>query len=76
MARIDTLLLSAERKPLALELQRADQNRRVILVADEELFRNRALRLTPAGPFVLRLFAGRYRRVIFEDMGVLRCQRS
>src|SRR5439155_14846268 len=41
MARIDTLLLSAERKPLALELQRADQNRRVILVADEELFRNR-----------------------------------
>jgi hypothetical protein len=39
----------------------------VILVADEELFRNRALRFTDAGPFALGLFAGQYDRVIFEE---------
>jgi hypothetical protein len=39
----------------------------VILVADAELFRNRALRRSDAGPFVLRLFQGRYDRVVFEE---------
>jgi uncharacterized protein DUF4350 len=64
---IDTLLLSSGRKPVALRIQRADLDRRVILVADEELFRNRSLRRSDAGLFALRLFEGRYARVVFEE---------
>ncbi|HEV8600802.1 MAG TPA: DUF4350 domain-containing protein [Gemmatimonadales bacterium] len=64
---VDTLLVAAERRPIALRLQRADRDRRVILIADEELFRNRALRRSEAGPFALRLFQGRYDRVVFEE---------
>ncbi|HEV8148799.1 MAG TPA: hypothetical protein VGP61_01300 [Gemmatimonadales bacterium] len=64
---VDTLLLSNERHPIALRLQRADLDHQVILLADEELFRNRALRRTAAGPFALALFAGRYERVSFEE---------
>ncbi|HEV8612538.1 MAG TPA: hypothetical protein VGQ73_03445 [Gemmatimonadales bacterium] len=64
---VDTLLVATRGRLIALRLQRADLSRQVILVADEELFRNRALRLTFAGPFALRLFAGRYERVTFEE---------
>jgi len=64
---VDTLLLSPERRPIALRLQRADLDRSVILLADEELLRNRALRNSAAGPFALRLFQGRYQRVVFEE---------
>jgi hypothetical protein len=64
---IDTLLVAEKGRPIALRLQRADLDRRVILVADEELFRNRALRRSDAGPFALRLFQGRYDRVVFEE---------
>jgi hypothetical protein len=38
-----------------------------VIAADAGLFRNRALRDTPAGSFALSLFVGRYRRVIFEE---------
>jgi len=64
---IDTLLLASDRRLVALAIQRADVDRRVILVADEELFRNRSLRHSGAGPFALRLFRGRYDRVVFEE---------
>ena len=64
---VETLLVTDGHRPVALRLQRDDFERRVILVADEELFRNRALRYTEAGPFALGLFAGRYDRVIFEE---------
>ena len=67
LAGVDTLLLSTQGRPVALRLRRADHPRAVVLVADEELFRNRALRRTDAGPFALGLFAGRYDRVIFEE---------
>lgn len=64
---VETLLVTDGHRAVALRLQRADLDHRVILVADEELFRNRALRYTDAGPFALGLFAGRYDRVIFEE---------
>jgi len=64
---VDTLLASPQRRPVALLLQRADLDRRVILLADAELLRNRALRGSAAGPFALRLFRGRYQRVVFEE---------
>jgi hypothetical protein len=64
---IDTLLASRTGRPVALRLLRADLDRRVILLADEELLRNRSLRRTDAGPFALRLVQGRYRRVVFEE---------
>jgi hypothetical protein len=64
---VETLLVAGGHRAVALRLQRDDFDRRVVLVADEELFRNRALRHTDAGPFALGLFAGRYDRVIFEE---------
>ena len=64
---VDTLLLTPARRPVALSLRRADLDRRVILLADAELLRNRALRRTAAGPFALRLLGSRYRRVVFEE---------
>jgi hypothetical protein len=64
---VDTLLVGPERRPVALRIQRADLDHRVILIADAELLRNRALRRTEAGPFVLGLLQGRYDRVVFEE---------
>ena len=67
VARVDTLLAASGGQPVALRLTRGDLDRRVILVSDVELFRNRALRSTDAGPFVLSLVAGNYDRVVFEE---------
>lgn len=67
LAGVDTLLRTTQGRPVALRLRRADHPRDVVLVADEELFRNRALRRTEAGRFALGLFAGRYDRVVFEE---------
>jgi hypothetical protein len=67
VGRIDTLLMSTTGRVLALRLVRADMDRRVVLLADATLLRNRALRETAAGPFALRLLAGDYQRVIFEE---------
>ena len=63
----DTLLVAAGRRVAALRLSPEDARGTVTLVSDEELFRNRALRRTDAGPFALGLFAGRYDRVVFEE---------
>jgi hypothetical protein len=67
VARIDTLLATTSGRAVAVRLHRADRDRRVILLADVGLLRNRALRDTPAGPFALGLFAGRYDRVVFDE---------
>lgn len=50
-----------------LELAGGGGQRHVILVADEDLFRNRTLRRSAAGRFVLSLIAGRYSQVVFEE---------
>jgi hypothetical protein len=64
---VDTLMVTAAGRPVAMRLTREGRGSSVVLVADEELFRNRALRHSDAGPFALGLFAGRYDRVIFEE---------
>lgn len=64
---VDTLLVTADGRVAALRIHRADRERSVTLVADGDLFRNRALRETRAGPLVLGLFVGRYQRVVFEE---------
>jgi uncharacterized protein DUF4350 len=63
----DTLLVTAGRRVAALRLAPEGALGTVTLVSDEDLFRNRGLRRTDAGPFVLGLFAGRYDRVVFEE---------
>lgn len=67
IAAVDTLLTSTTGRVVALRLIRADSAGDVVLLSDAGLARNRALRETPAGPFMLGLFAGRFRRVIFEE---------
>ena len=67
MKRVDTLLMSKGGQVVALRLTRADVDRQVILVSDVEPFRNRALRYTDAGPFVLSLVVGKYDKVVFEE---------
>jgi hypothetical protein len=64
---VDTLLISGTGRLAALRLRRGDVEQRVILLADEELLRNRSLRHTDAGPFALGLFERRYDRVVFEE---------
>lgn len=68
MQRIDTLLRSPGGQPAVVRLHRADVDRRVILAADVDLFRNRALRREDeTGPFVLSLIRGEYDRVVFDE---------
>jgi hypothetical protein len=67
VARVDTLLLTERGRPVALILERAGAGGRVLLVAEEGLLRNRTLRSSDAGPFMLRLASEGYRRVIFEE---------
>ena len=67
LARVDTLLISLGGQLAALRLRRANLNHEVILVSDVELFRNRALRYTDAGPFALSLVAGKDDRVVFDE---------
>lgn len=65
---VDTLLLNDAGRLVALRLRRGDSAGAVTLVSDEELFRNRTLRRTWAGPYLLELIAaGGYRRVIFDE---------
>jgi hypothetical protein len=64
--RIDTLLTTAGGTPAALRLT-LEGGRTVTLVADDALFSNRQLRETPAGPFALRLVAGRYRTFVADE---------
>jgi uncharacterized protein DUF4350 len=63
---IDTLLRTAGGRSVALRLTLAG-GRAVTLVADDAIFSNRALRASDAGPFALRLVAGRYRRMLVDE---------
>jgi hypothetical protein len=67
LRRTDTLLTTLSGRVAALRLVREDGAGDAILFSDAAVLRNRALRETPAGPFVLGLFAGRYDRVIFDE---------
>jgi hypothetical protein len=63
---VDTLLRTAGGRVAALRL-RLDGGRAVTLVADDALFSDRALRSSNAGPFALKLVAGRYDRVLVDE---------
>ncbi|MFN8651365.1 MAG: DUF4350 domain-containing protein [Gemmatimonadales bacterium] len=65
--RVDTLLTSRSGRALALRLRYQVPDRAVLLFADATLLRNRALRETAAGPWVLGLLRERYQRVIFDE---------
>lgn len=62
---VDTLRRAA-RDVVALRLTYPN-GRAVVLVADDRLFTNRALRNTDAGPFALGLVVPRYRRVVVDE---------
>ncbi len=64
--QIDTLLRAGDKWVAAMRLT-LTRNRRVTIVADDALFSNRSVRATAAGPFVLRLVRGRYRRVLVDE---------
>lgn len=65
--RAVTPLLGSKAGTVALRLERADVDHTVTLVADANLFRNRTLRDTPAGPFALGLVTRGYDVVIFDE---------
>jgi hypothetical protein len=64
----ERLLVTETGLPVAVRLVSEEgEGREILLVADADLFRNRALRATDAGPFVLGLFQGRHSRVTFDE---------
>ena len=65
-AGVDTLLMTLRERPVVLRLS-YPEGRTVTLVSDDGLFRNRALRRTLAGTFVLGLVADRYERMIVDE---------
>ncbi len=62
-----SVLLRTERDDLAAVRLTLATGRRVFLFSDAAPFRNRALRRSSAGPFVLGLLTRSYREVIFEE---------
>lgn len=62
-----TPLLKSAAGVVAVRLERADVDHAVLLVADANLFRNRTMRDTRAGPFALGLLVGHYDSVIFDE---------
>jgi hypothetical protein len=65
-ARVDTLLVTLRDRPVAVRLS-YPEGRTVTLVSDDGLFRNRALRRTLAGAFVVGLVADRYERMVVDE---------
>jgi hypothetical protein len=65
-SRVDTLLETLRGRPVVVRLS-YPEGRTVTLVADDGLFRNRTLRRTLAGGFVLGLVAGRYDRMVIDE---------
>jgi hypothetical protein len=63
---VDTLLRTVHERPVVVRLTYPG-GRTVTLVADDRLFRNRTMRNTTAGTFVLGLVTPRYRRVVFDE---------
>ncbi len=64
--RTDTLLQTTGGRPVVLRLALED-SRTAILVADDRLFSNRALRETEAGPLALGLVVPRYQRLVVDE---------
>ncbi|HET8624776.1 MAG TPA: DUF4350 domain-containing protein [Gemmatimonadales bacterium] len=64
--RVDTLLRTGRGRPAAVRLSLAS-GAHVTLVGDDQLFTNRVLRSAAGAPFVLRLVAGRYRRLLVDE---------
>lgn len=64
--RVDTLLQTIRGSAVVARLSYPG-GRAVTLVADDALFRNRTLRRTLAGAFVLGLVAGRYDRMVVDE---------
>ncbi len=60
-------LLTSSRGPVAVRLERKDNGHSVLLFADAGLLRNATLRNSAAGPFILALFTGHDREVIFDE---------
>jgi hypothetical protein len=61
------VLLRTSRGDVAAVRLRLTNGHEVLLFGDVAPFRNRNLRRTSAGPFVLGLFAGRYDQIVFEE---------
>jgi uncharacterized protein DUF4350 len=64
--RVDTLLETVRDRLVAVRLWYPG-DRAVTLVADDRLFRNRTLRNTASGAFVLGLVTPRYRRMVVDE---------
>ncbi len=62
-----TPLLGSKDGDVALRLERADVDHTVTLVSDANLFRNRTMRETDAGPFALGLVTRGYDVVVFDE---------
>ncbi|MGQ0703624.1 MAG: DUF4350 domain-containing protein [Gemmatimonadales bacterium] len=67
VSRREELLVDREGRVAAVRLTLAASDRQVILAGDADLFRNRVLRETAAGPWALGLFHRRYDRIVFEE---------
>ena len=65
-ARVDTLLATRRGRAVVIRLTYTG-DKAVTLVADDRLFRNRAMRLTSAGTQMLALVAPRYRRMVVDE---------
>jgi hypothetical protein len=65
-SRVDTLMLTVRDRPVAVRLEYPG-GRVVTLVADDRLFRNRAMRNSAAGEFVVGLVTPRYRRLVVDE---------
>ncbi len=65
-SRVDTLLLTVRDRIVAARLT-YPSGRVVTLVADDRMFRNRTLKNTVAGTFVLGLVAPRYKRMVVDE---------
>ena len=66
VARVDTLLRTADGEAAALRLDLAS-GARATLVASDAIFSNRVLRASAGAPFALRLVAGRYERLLVDE---------
>jgi uncharacterized protein DUF4350 len=64
--RVDTLVTSPK-GAVAIRLTRSRDSGFVTIVADGGMFRNRGIRETAAGPFVLALLARGNERVVFDE---------
>jgi len=63
----DTLLVTTEGEPAMLRLTVAPHGNAVLLVGDAALLRNRTLRRSTTGPFVLREVVRGHRGLVFDE---------